>query len=164
MSNVTGPSDNPEGKEPYLSLVEGVAEDGIDVPLFSQDWGSPIELDAILASARATDSPRAIVQVVLDRVLPTELAENNDVQEFLHQKLASADQYYRNEIWPTYPQGAADIDKVIELYDVTEDYENCTLLHTLRSLGQEDARNAEKYKDAERIAQILIRDEITRVE
>lgn len=161
MSNVTGPYDSPESEPPHLNLVEGLIGDGIDAPVFSQDWGAPVELDEILGAAIKADSPRGMVQVVLDRILPVELAENNEVQEFLHQRLSAADEYYRTKIWSTYPQGTADLDKVVELYDATEAYENCTLLHVLRSLGHEDIHNRDRFKDAERIAQILIRDETT---
>lgn len=161
MANVPEPrTDNGEHLS-RLELVEGGAQTSWNRQVFGQDWGAPLEFDTMLATARVTDTPSRVVQVVLDYVLPSELSEDSSLQEHIHQLVAAADTYYRTEVWPTYPRGTADIDKVIQLFEATEEQQNCTLLHTLRSFSEEDPHNAEKYKDAERIAQILILNEMT---
>lgn len=159
MSNISEPNSEHVDRQPHLKLIEGGFEVGVESTLFSHDWGSPLDMDTMLASVRTTETPGGVVQVVLNRVLPSDLAENNHVQEFVHQMIAAAEDYYTTKIWPTYPRGSADLDQIIELFEATEPYENCTLLHTLRSLSEEDPHGAEKYKDAERIAQLLVLNE-----
>ncbi len=140
-------------------LIEGELQVGPTGPFFNHDWGPPLRLRETIELVKRADSPEDIVRTVINQNFPDVLTENNYFQEHMNQALRRAVEHYERVIWPTYRQGSANTDLVIEIYDATEEFENCTLLHALRSVEQDDAVTNTFEKDPERIAQILILEE-----
>lgn len=147
-----------DGEQRDLHLIKGEGNNGPEGPFFNQYWGPPQDIDELADSVSriSRDNPTAVVLTVINATFPYELTENNIFQEELHAEIASAGRYYTEVVWPKYPKETADLDRVTQLFDATEEYHNSTLLHTIRVLQENPKIGRDMLKDAERISQILI--------
>lgn len=157
MSNANHELEPPEQRFELIKNPDMIGPDG---PFFNHDFGPPFDLDVALSRAKAAKGPDGIVKTIINNTFPEDIIDNNEFQEHLHKKIGQAFNYFRNVVQPDYPKGYADVDKVVMIYDATDAYENCTLLHTVRCLEQSpDVRDLDA-RDAERLARILILTEL----
>lgn len=145
--------------EPF-ELISNPEVAGPDGPFFNRDWGIPLDIDQAAAEITSMSSPEAIIESVITHTFPPEYATDKTFQAYVHSSIIEAATHYRTVIHPGYPRHFADTDLIGDLYDLTDDFENCTLLHAIRVLGQNENIDEQSIKEAERLGRLMILGEI----